>query len=353
MSVEALKPRRLPRWRLYAPYILLALVAVGWSVAWFVIRGRVVGGLDEWVAAEAEQGRRWTCADRQVGGYPFRIEIICATLSLERPDVSATLGRVLVAAQIYNPNHIIAEAASPLHVVAGSRIVDATWKLLQTSVVLDGGRFARTALVLDEPTVHATAPDIAPLDISSRRLELHVRPDPADRSAFDAALSTLAAKLPGLDELVGGAEAADLDLRLLVTQANDLPARPIWSELERWRISGGRLGLTRFGMTKGARRIEATGNFTIDELHRPQGEMNVSALGLEGLLGRYAGDKSLLAGGGLLGALLGGRSAVRQEPAPPDPKAPALKPLPPFRLDGGRLVLGPFTVPGIRIPPLY
>lgn len=353
MSVEAQKPRRLPRWRLYAPYFLLALVAIGWSVAWFVIRGRVVGGLDDWVAAEAEQGRRWTCADRQVGGFPFRIEIVCATLSLERPDVSATLGRVLVAAQIYNPNHIIAEAASPLHVVAGARTIDSAWKLLQTSVVLEGGRFARTAVVLDEPTIHATAPDIAPLDLSSRHLELHVRPDPADRSAFDAAISTVAAKVPGLDELVGGAEAADLDLRLLVTEANDLPARPIWSELERWRISGGRLGLTRFGMAKGARRIEATGTFTIDELHRPQGEVNVSALGLEGLLGRYAGDKSMLAGGGLLGALLGGRSAVRQDPAPADPKVPALKPLPPFRLDGGRLVLGPFTVPGVRIPPLY
>lgn len=353
MSVEALKPRWPSRWRLYAPYILLALVAFGWSVAWFVIRGRVVGGLDEWVAAEAEQGRRWTCADRQVGGYPFRIEIVCASLSLDRPDVRATLGRVLVAAQIYNPNHIIAEAAAPLHVVAGARVIDSGWKLLQTSVVLENGRLARTAIVLEEPTVHTTAPDIAPIDLSSRHLELHVRPDPADRTALDGAISTLAAKVPGLDDLVGGVEAADLDLRLLVTQANDLPARPIWSELERWRISGGRLGLTRFGMTKGARRIEAAGTFTIDELHRPQGEVSVSALGLEGLLGRYAGDKSMLASGGLLGALLGGRSAVRQEPAPVDPKAPALKPLPPFRLDGGRLVLGPFTVPGIRIPPLY
>ena len=73
-EADVLQTRQSRFW-LFAPFALLALVAVGWSVAWFVIRQRTAEGLDLWLAHEAAAGRAWTCADRAVGGYPFRIEI--------------------------------------------------------------------------------------------------------------------------------------------------------------------------------------------------------------------------------------------------------------------------------------
>ena len=128
--------RRAGRLRLYAPFVALALIAAAWSVGWWVIRGRIVGGLDTWIEGEAVAGRSWTCPDRTVGGYPFRLELRCSGLTLTRPDVTASLGPVTIVAQIYDPNHVIAEATGPLQVTAGATQVISSWRLLEASAAL-------------------------------------------------------------------------------------------------------------------------------------------------------------------------------------------------------------------------
>src|SRR5215212_1485465 len=97
------------RFWLYPPFVLLLLVAIAWSVAWFVIRNRTAAALDTMLANEARAGRQWTCADRSVGGFPFRIDVVCSALTLRRGDVSASFGRVEAVAQVYQPRHIITE----------------------------------------------------------------------------------------------------------------------------------------------------------------------------------------------------------------------------------------------------
>ena len=73
--------RRRGRAGLFLPYILLAIVVVAWSGGWFWIRGRAEREMDAWMAREAAAGRTWTCQDRSVTGYPFRIELRCASLT--------------------------------------------------------------------------------------------------------------------------------------------------------------------------------------------------------------------------------------------------------------------------------
>ena len=344
MSAEALHvPRRRSRLGLYAPFALLALFALVWSAGWFVIRERTRSGLDEWIAAEAEAGRRWSCADRSFGGFPFRIEIRCSDFTVDRPDVHLSMGPLTVVAQVYRPRHIIAEASGPLRLDAGPTTASGRWKLLEASVVLKERGFERLSLVVDEPVVSVNDPGFGPFETASRRFEAHLRPDPGKPSAYDLALLSRGAAIPGLDMLVGGTEAADFDISLVVTEADDLPARPLWTELERWRLAKGQVELVRLGMAKGTRRLEAKGAFGIDDLHRPEGQIDASAAGLGGLLGRVGG------GSGLLGMILGGG---RERDVPPAAGAP-LKPLPPLRLSGGRLFLGPLQIPGVRVPALY
>jgi hypothetical protein len=74
--------RRKSRFWLYAPFVLLVLIAAGWSGFWFYVQGRVTQTLDNALAREVQAGRTWTCADRSVGGYPFRIEVRCSSLML-------------------------------------------------------------------------------------------------------------------------------------------------------------------------------------------------------------------------------------------------------------------------------
>lgn len=340
---------RRSRFWLYTPFAVLLLVAVAWSAAWFVIRNRATEALDSWLKAEARSGREWTCQDRQIGGYPFRIEVICSVLNLKQGAVNASFGRTEAIAQVYQPRLVVTEIEGPLRLTDGTVTVQGTWNLLQASVHASQTGLQRLSLVADAPSVTVTG--LAPQEIatSGKRLELHVRPNPsrvAER-AFDAAASIKEARLPVLDGLVGGAEPTNIDSDITVTQAEGFRGRPIIQELERWRNAGGKLDILMLSLAKGPRRMEAKGDLRLDETHRPTGQLNVAAAGLDGLLGNLTGNRT---GGALLGVLLGQgpRSAGAQGNG-----GPPLMPLPPLRLDNGFLAMGPFVIPNFRFKPLY
>lgn len=347
LSTEALPARRRrSRIGLYAPFLLLLLLATAWSLGWFFIREKTRSGLDTWIAGEAAEGRRWSCADRTFGGYPFRIEIGCSDFTLDRPDVRVSLGRLLVVSQIYSARHVIAEVAGPLRVDAGLTRADGRWRLLQASVIVGDRGFDRISLVTEGPEVSVAWAGGDPLAFVSRRFEAHLRPEPTDATAYDLAVRNEGAVIPGLDALVGGTEPADLVLSLDVTQAKDLPARPLWSEMERWRLAGGRVDLTSLSMVKGPRRAEVKGVLGLDDAHRPEGRVDIAAANLGGLAGRLAGNAGLA---GLLGSLFG----VPDAAPPPVVGGVALKPLPQLRFEGGRVQIGPLPIPGLRLPALY
>ncbi len=340
---------RRSRFWLYTPFVLLLLVAIAWSAAWFFIRNRASDALDTWLAAEVQKGREWTCQDRRIGGYPFRIEVVCNALDLKQGAVNASFGRTEAIAQVYQPRLIITEIAGPLRVTDGAVTIQGTWDLLQASIHASQTGLQRLSLVANAPKVTVTG--LAPQDIatSGQRLELHVRPNPAraPEKAYDAAAAIREARIPVLDSLVGGAEPTNIDSDITVTQAEGFQGRPIAQELERWRRAGGTLDILMLSLAKGPRRMELKGDLRLDEAHRPMGQLNVAAAGLDGLLGNVTGNRM---GGALLGALLGqgSRSAPGQ-----GANRPQLTPLPPLRLENGFLSMGPFVIPNFRLQPIY
>jgi hypothetical protein len=208
-------------------------------------------------------------------------------------------------------------------------------------------------VVAEEPVFRVTGTMAGDLTVSGQRLETHLRPTPAREAegAYDWTLRAAGVAVPGLDYLIGGTEPADIDLQLTATQTRDLAAGSPADALERWRQVGGRLEIERLALTKGARRIEGKGQVGLDEAHRPQGRAELAAAGLEGLLGTFIGGRSG-ATGALLGMLTGRtRAEVQQPPGRAD--GVTLRPLPPLRLEGGRVLLGPLPLPGIRLPTLY
>jgi hypothetical protein len=346
-------PRRHNRFWLFAPFVLLALAIGGWSTAWVVIRNRTTQALDEWLAVEAVHGRIWSCLNRSVAGYPVRIEVTCDSLSLERPGSRLSVGPVWAVAQVYQPRHVIANVTGPLRAGDGQTAVEGTWRLLQASIRTARDGLQRASLVVDAPALRITGPAPGEFAVAAGHLETHLRPSPAQgaEGAYDWTLGLTRLALPALDSLIGGTEPADVSLEVTATEARDVTARPWAEELERWRAAGGRLDVTDFALAKGARRIEGKGAFGLDEAHRPQGRAELAAVGLEGLLGTFVGARSG-ATAALIGALTGRPAAPEPAPAPQG-GASGLKPLPPLRLEGGRVHVGPLALPGIRLAPLY
>lgn len=356
------RPRR--RVGLFLPYILLAVLAVAWTAAWFFIRGKAESEMDAWLAREVQAGRQWTCVDRSITGFPFRLELRCAAVRFARSDGRFTLGPVTAVLQVYDPRHVVLEAAGPFHVEQGDLTGDVTWTDLEASFHAASNGFSRVSLVVDGPKGAVIAPDPGPIDFAARHLELHARPTPGrfeSDGAVDVSLRLAQAAVPRLAALSGSDAPADVDLDTTIEQATVLRTGTVARELETWREADGRLEVTRLSIAQGDRRLQAKGEVGLDPEHRPEGRFDIRAVGLETLVGqvmgqRYGADKGALIGN-LVGQFLGGlrkrEGAAGEAQAADDGGASGLKPLPTLRLSDGRLMLGPFAVPNVVMPALY
>lgn len=337
---------RRSRWGLYLPVVLLALLVAGWSVFWFSARARALETVELWLAREAAEGRRWSCPQRSVGGFPFRFELRCenATFTGETNIGPATgeLKRFLAVSQVYRPQHVILEVEGPL--VARSTVNDAgltlDWRRFDASVVIADDLPERIAVSIAEPTLTVSAPDSTGGRFQAEAMEFHARRAPERPGAYDLALDLRKASVPELDALLATSDAADMTLRATVTDAEILARGATPTRLEAWRERDGAVELTRLALVKGPQSLEASGRLGIDVLHRPEGTIDASVAGLEGLLSRLGiggnGLGGLIAGG--LSVLGGGRADAQA------PGAPGMTRLPPIRFADGRILLGPFQV---------
>ncbi|WP_420100545.1 DUF2125 domain-containing protein [Bosea sp. (in: a-proteobacteria)] len=341
-----LPPRRRSRFWLYAPFALLALLAAAWSGFWVHVHGRVVAELDKALAREAAQGRTWSCANRSVGGFPFRIELRCDALALTSTRwgdaVRIEAGPAVVVGQVYSPGLVILEAKGPAKAtLPEGRTLDVTWKQLDASLAWREPE--RFALVASEPSLTLTTPGIGTEAWRAQTLELHLRRNPtraAADQAVDIAVSATGTVLPLVDVLLGTTDPGTIDLTATLTQSQAFRAGFNPDALENWRNANGALDLTRLSAAKGTARIDGSGQLLLDPTHTIGGTLQLSAAGIEQIGGVRIGN---LLGG--LGGLLGGR--------PPAASAPGLTPLPPIVLRDGRAFVGPFRLPLKPMQPLY
>ena len=343
--------RRNSRFWLYAPFVLLALLAFAWVGFWFYVRGRVAEAVDAALLREAGQGRSWTCTDRTLGGFPFRVELRCGSLALTSARWGDTVriqtGPSVAVGQIYSPGLVIVEVTGPLQAtLPEGRTLDLGWTRFEASLQHSLTEPERLSLVMIQPDAVLKSPGQADESWRAGELQLHLRRNPARPAAdqaVDIALNTKASVLPAIDALLGTTEPGDVDLQATVTQTKAFRAGFNPDALETWRSAGGQVDLTRLVSTKGTARVEATGQLLLDQTHRISGRIEAALAGIKQVAGIPLGG---LASG--LGGLLGGRLSAQLPGA-----APGLTPLPPLVLREGRVYLGPIRLPLQPLPPLY
>jgi len=148
MSELTLAPRRRPLWRLFFMPALLLVAAAVWSGFWFFAASQVEVKADAWRAQEAASGRVYDCARRSVAGFPFRLEVRCngASVALRsqtaeqaatQAPITARLGEILVVAQIWDPQRLIAEFTAPATISdrGGPPAMMVNWSKARSSVV--------------------------------------------------------------------------------------------------------------------------------------------------------------------------------------------------------------------------
>ncbi|GGH32966.1 hypothetical protein GCM10007036_45230 [Alsobacter metallidurans] len=354
---EPVRRPRPSRLRIFAPSLLLLLCGGAVGAFWTFASWCTAQEIDAWLGREAALGREWSCPDRKIGGFPFRIEVSCAKPTFsgvaEGRAVRGQLAGAVAVAQVYAPSHVIVEAEGPLEVrdETGANL-SAAWELLRASLAGKPGAALERISVEGKGLTVVAANAAGSLETGARSLELHLRrtPErPPEDGAFDVAATLNGARIAPLDAMLGGSDATDATVLATVTRAEPLGGHGLKSELDRWREAGGRVQLTSLTLLKGTKRVDAAGSLGLDELHRAQGRIEVTLTGLDELLQSMGVGSRTAAIGGLIASVLGGKKA---DVEPPPGATGALKGVTlPLRLDAGKAFLGP--IPVARLTPVY
>lgn len=342
-------PRR--GYLMFLPLVLVLLGAAAWTGVWFYAAARAEGVMDDWIAREAREGRSYACGERNVGGFPFRIEMRCDDLTIELREndglVVLTTRRVLAVAQIYQPDLIIAEATGPMTVAlpGGEDGYVAEWTLLQASLRGRPRDLRRLSIVVDAPSVGRPGPAAAVPVARASRFEFHVlRGDvvPGDPPVYNLAGRTegaVVSLVPALAERPFNAQTT-----AVLTGLDDLTARrPLVQRLRDWQARNGRLEISAARLQQDEALAVASGSLGLTTRGFLDGKIDLKLAGADHLTKLFLGEDAnarnqagLLAGLSLLSrAELEGRRAIAM----------------PLAFRDGRVFFGP--IPVAQTEPLF
>lgn len=278
------------RWMIALPLVLVVVLAAGWSGFWFYAAHQAQATIAAWREREAKAGRHYTCGQQTIGGYPFRIEVYCSKPAVDLPTNDPPLAfkalTAHLAAQVYDPTLLIGEFGGPLDVaIAGRPSLEMHWTLAQSSLRGRPSAPERLAVVLDGATVDRMVAYGPERIANAGHIEVHARLASGtvhDHPVLDLALSLVAASAPALHPLA--AQPFDLDIVAILHGLDDLAPVPLPVRLRRWQEAGGRLEITRARLRQGNALAVAAGSLGLDPSGRPQGELQVTAAGIDQLL---------------------------------------------------------------------
>ncbi|MFN7103458.1 MAG: DUF2125 domain-containing protein [Pseudorhizobium sp.] len=182
-----------------AVVLAIGLYTGGWFYAASALREKTLALL----GGQEANGITVECADADYRGYPFRIGLFCSRVALDDRNngISATLGALRSAAQVYAPDQIVWEVDAPAQVRTSHGLaVSSTWENFQSSLTARSGGVERSSTVIENATTSIVSSGQS-FNLSAERTEMHLRQNGQD---LDAALLLQNARTTaeGLPELL-------------------------------------------------------------------------------------------------------------------------------------------------------
>jgi len=307
MPDMTLAPRRRPLWRLFFMPALLVVAAVAWSGFWFFAASQVEVKADAWRAQEAASGRVYDCAKRSVAGYPFRLEVRCsgASVSLRaqtaeraatQAPITASLGEILVVAQIWDPKLLIAEFTAPATISdrGGPPAMMVNWSKARSSVVGLPAVPQRATIVFDDPSIdRVNGPVPTPL-ARAKLAKLDGRLAEAstpDRPVIETVLKIEQGSLQELHPLL--AVPFEADIRTLLSGLQDFKPKPWPERFRELQAAGGRVEIVQSRIQQGDLIALATGSLGLSPAGRLDGELQMTVAGIEKVIPALGIEKML------------------------------------------------------------
>jgi hypothetical protein len=304
MPVISPAPRRRPLWRLFIMPALLVVAALAWSGFWFYAASEVGVRADAWRAQEAKAGRVYDCGKRSVAGYPFRLEVRCDDASVAlvsqtagaQTPFTARLGEILVVAQIYQPDRLIAEFKAPASLAEGGRppSLKVNWTLGRSSVFGLPAVPQRASIVFDNPSIDRVVGPVQTPLARANHVELHGRLADGSTVAnpvIEAVLQIAGGSMQELHPLLAAPFEADVQTRL--SGLKDFTPKPWPERFRELQAAGGKVEIVRSRIAQGDLIAVAAGTLGLTASGRIDGELQMTVTGIEKVIPALGIDKML------------------------------------------------------------
>jgi hypothetical protein len=275
-------PRKPSRLGLYIPFGLLLVFMAVWSVAWFRARAEVVRRLDDGAAALQQAGYDVGWREREVGGYPFRLDVTLTDARIhDRSGWALEAPKVEAEAFMHAPTHWVVAAPQGLtfaRPLGGP--VRVTGRLIRMSLSHFGNwppniSFEGTGLTF------SAAPGAAPFGLSAaERVEFHLRQAPAavgDAGGVWLSVANGKARLTGLLGRIAGDKPISIEWDGRLSKMSAFHGTSWADAVRRWTAAGGRMDVKRGGLTAGDALIGVnSGDLGVASDGRVSGVLDVS-----------------------------------------------------------------------------
>jgi hypothetical protein len=297
-------PRRRPLWRLFILPALLLVAAAAWSAFWFYAASEVGVRADAWAAQEAQAGRVYACGKRSVAGYPFRLEVRCDDASVAlvsqgagaQAPFTARLGEILVVAQIYQPNRLIAEFKAPATIADRGQppSMQVNWSIGRSSVVGLPDVPQRVSVEFDNPSIdRVNGPVRTPL-ARAGHVEMHGRFAEgltADRPVIETVLQIADGSVQDVHPLLATPFKADIQTRL--AGLKDFSPKPWPERFREMQAAGGHVEIVRSRIQQGELISVAAGKLSLNAQGQINGELQMTVAGIERVIPALGLEKLL------------------------------------------------------------
>jgi hypothetical protein len=304
MSDTTPAPRRRPLWRLFILPALLVVAALAWSGFWLYAASQVDVRADAWRAQEAQAGRVYDCGKRSVAGYPFRLEVRCEDASVTLisqtagapAPFTARLGEIMVVAQIYQPNLLIAEFKAPATIADRGQApsMKVNWATGRSSVTGLPGIPQRVSVVFDDPSIdRVNGPVQTPL-ARAGHVELHGRlaeGSAQDHPVIETALQISNGSVQEVHPLLAAPFNADIQTR--ISGLKDFTPKPWPERFREIQAAGGHVEIVRSRIQQGDLVGVAAGKLGLNASGRIDGELQMTVAGIEKVIPALGIEKML------------------------------------------------------------
>ena len=271
---------------LSAPLILAALLALWWLTAFELLKAQI----SQIGEHEKEQGRVWNCSDGIFGGFPFRIEARCQTLTgvfESRSPAGISIPSVHVSASLFHPFRVCIQFGSPLKLTQnGHTSISAQWRDVRAEL--------RTEFGFNPKQLSVTMDELVINDFLSRGAmklahgEINILPRFAPDGFSSGADVTASADF--LDFAGLGAPGYRANFEGRIDQAAALMKT---NALDQFQKSGGRFIVDHFSLKRPKQELYVSGHASLADDHRLDGSFKIHASGIGNLLGGIVFDPDM------------------------------------------------------------